>query len=136
MIGSYRQAGLLSAIAYAYGMSRIIKDVVFGKATLSPATQYILLVSLSLALVQLSIAFTDSQLATTDAVDEEAKKAIAKAPAGNPGVEDNPRALAILAIIAGPSLSAMLWAARGEEIRGWKGRRAWRLASAGEKPSK
>ena len=133
---SYRQAGLLSTFAYAYGMSRIARGVVADRVPLTSAATYLLLISLNLALVQLTILLADDQTTPKDAVDEEAKKAIAKAPAGNPGVDDNPIVLAMLAIVAGPSMSAMLWYARGEEVRGWKGRRAWRLATADRKTSK
>lgn len=89
-----------------------------------------------LSLVQLSILVTDASTTPKDAVDEEAKKAIAKAPAGNPGLDDNILSLSILAVFAGPSLAAMLWYARGDEFRGWKGRRAWRLATADQKTLK
>jgi hypothetical protein len=103
---------------------------------MTPATRYLLLLSLSLTLVQGSIIWIDHQTTPTDPLDEEAKNAIAKAPAGNPGVDDNPRALFIMGLILGPSLPIMLWYARGEEIRGWKGRRAWRLATADKKAIK
>lgn len=130
---SYRQAGLLSAIAYVYGLSRVVRVNIFAQEPLSSASIYLLLISLMLSLVQLSILVTDASTTAKDAVDEEARKAIAKAPAGNPGLDDSVLSLAILAIFAGPSLSAMLWYARGEEFRGWKGRRAWRLATADQK---
>jgi hypothetical protein len=114
-------------------MSEIIKDAVLAKNALSPSTTYLLLITLNLALVQLSIPVVDAQTAVKDANDEEAKKAIAKAPAGNPGVDNNPRALVIMTLLVGPSLPTMLLAATEEEVRGWKGRRAWRLAAAEKK---
>lgn len=127
---------MLATFGYAYGMSRVIRVNVIKKATLPSASKYLLLVSLSLALAHLSIIVTDAINTPKDEVDEEARKAIAKAPAGNPGVDDNLVILAILAFLAGPSLPAMLWYGRGEELRGWKGRRAWRLANSEKKSIK
>ena len=121
---------MLATIGYLYGVTRLVKVNALGGVPLSSASKYLLLVSLSLVLVQLSIIVTDATTTPKDNVDEEAHKAIAKAPAGNPGVDDNPRALATMALVAGPSLPIMLWYGRGEEVRGWKGRRAWRLATS------
>lgn len=126
----YRQAGLLSFLAYLYGASQIYRGVVATKKIPGPATQYILLVSLLIVLASLTIAIVDAQSAPDDGLDEEAKNAIKRAPAGNPGVEDNVKVLAILSLVVGPSMSFMLWYAHQEEIRGWKGRRAWRQNSA------
>ncbi|PWN37914.1 uncharacterized protein FA14DRAFT_159733 [Meira miltonrushii] len=126
----YRQAGLLSFLAYLYGVSQIYRGVVATKKIPGPATQYILLVSLLITLASLTIAIVDAQSAPDDGLDEEAKKAIERAPAGNPGVEDNIKVLAVLSLVTGPSMAFMLWYAHQEEIRGWKGRRAWRQNSA------
>lgn len=119
-----------------YGMSRVIRANILGQESLSSSSKYLLLVSFLLALTQASLIATDVITTQEDAVDDEARKAIAKAPAGNPGVDDNIKVLALLAIITGPSLPAMLWYARGEEFKGWKGRRAWRLATADQKAIK
>ncbi|UZJ52744.1 hypothetical protein CBS101457_002064 [Exobasidium rhododendri] len=129
----YRQAGLLASIAYAYGLSRIVRDVLTLENPFSPSTKYLLLITLNLALLQVTVPVTDAQTTSPDALDEEAAKAIARAPAGNPGVDDNPRVYAIMLLLVGPSLPCMLWAAKGEEVRGYKGRRAWRVATADEK---
>jgi hypothetical protein len=128
----YRQAGLLSFIAYIYGMSQIYRGVVGSKKIPGPAAQYILLVSLLITLASLTIAIVDAQSTPDDGLDEEAKVAIKRAPAGNPGVEDNVKVLAVLSLVTGPSMAFMLWYAHQEEIRGWKGRRAWRQNSASE----
>lgn len=126
----YRQTGLLSFMAYIYGISQIYRGLIGSKKVPGPATQYILLVSLLLTLASLTIAVVDAQSNEDDELEEEAKKAIQRAPAGNPGVEDNAKILAILALVTGPSMALMLWYAHQEEIRGWKGRRAWRINSA------
>lgn len=126
----YRQAGLLSFMAYLYGMSQIVRGLIGSKKIPGPATQYILLVSLLITLAALTIAIVDAQSGPDDGLDEEAKKAIERAPAGNPGLEDNVKYLTALSFFTGPSMAFMLWYAHQEEIRGWKGRRAWRQNSA------
>lgn len=128
---SYRQTGLLSAVAHIFGMSMLVRCVVQDRTVPSPSTQYLLLVAASVMLAHGATIAADILTASeADSVDKEARDAIAKAPAGNPGLEDNFKALLILALVSGPSLPAMLWHAHGEEVRGWKGRRAWRMALA------
>lgn len=130
----YRQAGLISAATYLFGVSMMARSIYQDQAGVSPCARYLLAVSAVVALAHIGTLTVDTKSAPEpDAVDKEGREAIAKAPAGNPGLEDSPRALILLGLVAGPSLPAMLWHAHNEELAGWKGRRAWRSAVAEKK---
>lgn len=126
----YRQTGLLSTMAYWFGLSMFYRSIFQDHTTPSQSAQYLVLVSLSVALSHIATVVADILAYQADDLDSEATAAIKRAPAGNPGIDDNPISLILLGLIAGPSLPLMLWLARGEEIRGWKGRRAWRTTVA------
>lgn len=126
----YRQSGLLSFMAYVWGISRLYRGVIADGKMPTAQAQYLLLVTLSLLITLVTIAIVEGQTTPKDELHDEALKAIQRAPAGNPGIEDYVGVLVVLGLVAGPGLSAMLWFAHDEEIKGWKGRRAWRLNTA------
>lgn len=127
---SYRQVGLFCAAAHMYGVVRMFRGFVYDKAPLTSSVTLLLLLATTIGASLLSIVAVDHLTARRDAIDEECSTAIARAPAGNPGVEDNFWVLFILGLICGPALPACLRFAVEEERNGWKGRRAWRMAVA------
>lgn len=125
----YRQVGLLSFMSYIWGMSMVYRGVIADGKTPNGQAQYLLVLSGLLTLAHVAVLVIDTHSAP-EHDDSDAIKAVERAPAGNPGVEDNLKILVPLALVGGPSLAAMLWSAKIEEIRGYKARRAWRALTA------
>lgn len=138
----HRQAALISAFLYWFGLSRVVRGVAFDGVKLTDSSALALVQFAGLAIFlaavraaeELTIRSTHQVHPITGAprsdLERECDAAIAKAPAGSPAVETEALWNVLIGVLGGPGAALGLWWAHGEERAGWITRRAWRETAA------